>query len=63
QGLGGFAGAALVDALRLSESTANAFGMVFALEALLFVAAGFMAWKIIDGGRLRAPEAQLVPGE
>ena len=63
QGLGGFAGAALVDALRLSESTANAFGMVFALEALLFVAAGFMAWKIIDGGRLRASEAQLVPGE
>jgi MFS transporter, BCD family, chlorophyll transporter len=63
QGLGGFAGAALVDALRLSGSTANAFGMVFALEALLFVAAGFMAWKIIDGGRLRAPEAHLVPGE
>ena len=63
QGLGGFAGAALVDALRLSESTANAFGIVFALEALLFVAAGFMAWKIIDGGRLRALEAQLVPGE
>lgn len=63
QGLGGFAGAALVDALRLSGETANAFGMVFALEALFFVAAGFMAWKIIDGGRLRAPEAQLVPGE
>lgn len=63
QGLGGFAGAALVDALRLSGSTANAFGMVFALEALLFVAAGVMAWKIIDGGRLRAPQAQLVPGE
>lgn len=63
QGLGGFAGAALVDALRLSGETANAFGMVFALEAMLFVAAGFMAWKIIDGGRLRAPEAQLVPGE
>ena len=63
QGLGGFAGAALVDALRLSGETANAFGMVFALEALLFVAAGFMAWKIIDGGRLRAPAAQLVPGE
>ena len=62
QGLGGFAGAALVDALRLSGSTANAFGMVFALEALLFVAAGFMAWKIIDGGRISAPKAQLVPG-
>jgi BCD family chlorophyll transporter-like MFS transporter len=63
QGLGGFAGAALVDALRLSGSTADAFGMVFALEALLFVAAGLMAWRIIDGGRLRAPAPQLVPGE
>lgn len=63
QGLGGFAGAALVDALRLAGSTADAFGMVFALEALLFVAAGLMAWRIIDGGRLRAPAAQLVPGE
>lgn len=64
QGLGGFAGAALVDALRLSGSTANAFGIVFALEALLFVAAGLMAWRIIDAGRLRgAPQAQLVPGE
>jgi BCD family chlorophyll transporter-like MFS transporter len=63
QGLGGFAGAALVDALRLSGETANAFGMVFALEALLFVAAGLMAWRIIDAGRLRAPQGQLVPGE
>ena len=63
QGLGGFAGAALVDALRLSGSTADAFGMVFAFEALLFVAAGLMAWRIIDGGRLRAPAPQLVPGE
>jgi MFS transporter, BCD family, chlorophyll transporter len=62
QGLGGFAGAALVDALRLSGSTANAFGIVFALEALLFVAAGLMAWRIIDGGRLRA-STRLVPGE
>jgi BCD family chlorophyll transporter-like MFS transporter len=63
QGLGGFAGAALVDVLRLSGSTADAFGTVFALEALLFVAAGLMAWRIIDGGRLRAPAAHLVPGE
>jgi MFS transporter, BCD family, chlorophyll transporter len=63
QGLGGFAGAALVDALRLSESTADAFGIVFALEALLFVAAGLMAWRIIDGGRLRATATRLVPGE
>lgn len=63
QGLGGFAGAALVDALRLTGSDADAFGLVFALEALLFVAAGLMAWRIIDGGRLRSPAPQLVPGE
>ena len=63
QGLGGFAGAALVDALRLSGDTADAFGLVFALEAALFLAAGFMAWRIIDGGRLKAAEATLVPGE
>jgi BCD family chlorophyll transporter-like MFS transporter len=63
QGLGGFAGAALVDLLRMSESTADAFGLVFAAEAALFLAAGLMAWRIIDGGRLRDASPQLVPGE
>jgi MFS transporter, BCD family, chlorophyll transporter len=63
QGLGGFAGAALVDVLRLSGDTADAFGAVFVIEAALFLAAGLMAWRIIDGGRLRAPSPQLVPGE
>jgi MFS transporter, BCD family, chlorophyll transporter len=63
QGLGGFAGAALVDVLRLSGDTADAFSLVFAAEALLFLAAGLMAWRIIDGGRLRAASPQLVPGE
>jgi len=63
QGLGGFAGAALVDVLRLSRDTADAFGFVFVIEAGLFLAAGLMAWRIIDGGRLRAPAPQLVPGE
>jgi BCD family chlorophyll transporter-like MFS transporter len=63
QGLGGFAGAALVDMLRLSGDTADAFSLVFAAEAALFLAAGLMAWRIIDGGRLRAPDPHLVPGE
>jgi BCD family chlorophyll transporter-like MFS transporter len=63
QGLGGFAGAALVDMLRLSGDTADAFSLVFAAEAALFLAAGLMAWRIIDGGRLRAASPQLVPGE
>ena len=63
QGLGGFAGAALVDVLRLSGDTADAFGLVFVIEALLFLAAGLMAWRIIGGDRLRAPVSNLVPGE
>ncbi|MCU0902067.1 MAG: BCD family MFS transporter [Cypionkella sp.] len=63
QGLGGFAGAALVDVLRVSGDTADAFGLVFAAEAVLFLAAGLMAWRIIDGGRLRARTPHLVPGE
>ena len=67
QGLGGFAGAALVDALRLAGDTADAFGLVFALEAGLFLAAGLMAWRIIDGRRLRShdstPDPTFIPGE
>lgn len=63
QGLGGFAGAALVDVLRLSRDAPDAFGLVFLIEALLFLAAGFMAWRIIDGGRIGAATPQLVPGE
>jgi BCD family chlorophyll transporter-like MFS transporter len=63
QGAGGFAGAALVDVLRLTRDTADAFSLVFAVEAALFLAAGLMAWRIIDGGRLRAAHPQLVPGE
>ena len=63
QGLGGFAGAALVDTLRLSRDTADAFSLVFMIEAALFLAAGLMAWRIIDGARLSARAPQLVPGE
>jgi BCD family chlorophyll transporter-like MFS transporter len=63
QGLGGFAGAALVDVLRLSRDASDAFGLVFLIEALLFLAAGFMAWRIIDGGRIGAAAPQMVPGE
>lgn len=63
QGAGGFAGAALVDVLRLSGDTADAFSLVFAAEAVLFLAAGLMAWRIIDGGRLRPVSPHLVPGE
>ncbi len=63
QGLGGFAGAAFVDVLRLRADAPVAFGLVFVIEAALFLAAAVMAWRIIDGGALRRVATQLVPGE
>jgi MFS transporter, BCD family, chlorophyll transporter len=63
QGLGGFAGAAFVDVLRMRADASVAFGLVFVMEAALFLAAALMAWRIIDGGTLRRVTTQLVPGE
>ena len=63
QGLGGFAGTAFVDGLRTLTAAPLAFGLVFVFEAILFLAAAVMAWRIIDGGRLRPVVMQLVPGE
>jgi BCD family chlorophyll transporter-like MFS transporter len=59
-GFGGLAGAALVDAMRLSLPDATAFGAVFAFEATLFLAAAAMALAIIEKPG-NAPA--LVPGE
>lgn len=60
-GFGGLLGAASVDALRaLLGEDAPAFGTVFVAEAALFLAAAYMATRIMEshhGG------AQLVPGE
>ena len=61
-GFGGLMGAALVDVLRKLTDTTSAFGSVFVLEALIFVAAAVMAARIIDGAPY-APHANLVPGE
>ena len=61
-GFGGLMGAALVDVLRKLTDTTSAFGSVFVLEALIFVAAAVMAARIIDGASY-APHANLVPGE
>jgi MFS transporter, BCD family, chlorophyll transporter len=63
QGLGGFAGAAFVDVLRLRADAPVAFGLVFVIEAALFLAAAVMAWRIIDGGALRRVTTQMVAGE
>ncbi len=60
-GFGGLLGAALVDALRvLLRDDATAFGAVFLVEAVLFMAAAFMASRIMES---RRGGAQLVPGE
>ncbi len=59
-GLGGLVGAACVDLLRLSLGDAQAFGIVFLFEAVLFVAAALMAARIMDR---RLPVAPMIPGE
>jgi BCD family chlorophyll transporter-like MFS transporter len=59
-GFGGLLGAAMVDILRISLSDTQAFGIVFILEAAIFIAATAMAAKIMDR---KMPSATLVPGE
>ncbi|MFM7084357.1 MAG: BCD family MFS transporter [Hyphomicrobium sp.] len=47
-GAGGFVGAALADVIRyFTEESTNAFTIVFALEAILFVGAAFLASRAI----------------
>ncbi len=58
-GFGGFLGAAAVDAMRRAfASPAEAYGTVFIIEAVLFVAAALLALRVV--GR---PQVQLSPGE
>ncbi len=60
-GFGGLTGAAAVDVMRGFQPDASAFGIVFAAEAALFVAAAFMALQIMQS---KAPaQANMVPGE
>ena len=59
-GFGGLMGAALVDMLRMGLPDAEAFGAVFLIEAVVFVAAALMAAKVMDR---RMPVATMVPGE
>lgn len=61
-GVGGLFGAVAVDAARLVLPTPTAFGLVFVLEAALFITAAIMAARIIEGRR-DAPLGNLVPGE
>ena len=61
-GLGGVLGAGAVDLARHVMATSSAFGLVFTIEAGLFVVATLMAAQIIEG-RQTAPSANLVPGQ
>jgi BCD family chlorophyll transporter-like MFS transporter len=61
-GVGGLAGAAAVDMLRLSLPTDIAFASVFALQALAFLIAAGMAYRVIDPGRDRSLPSTLAQG-
>ncbi len=58
-GFGGLLGAAAVDLLRLVLEAAPAFGIVFAAEAGLFLAAALMAARIMD----KAPPEPKIGGQ
>lgn len=61
-GFGGLMGAALVDVMRAGlTGDAIAFGTVFLIEAGLFVAAAYMALRVMD--RPAVSQNSLVPGE
>lgn len=60
-GFGGLTGAFAVDILRHSFADGPAFGLVFAFEAILFLAAAAMAARVMQTPR--ALPSALVPGE
>ena len=61
-GLGGILGAGAVDLARHLMPTPTAFGLVFIVEAMLFLVATLMAARIIEGPR-PTEIGNLVPGE
>jgi BCD family chlorophyll transporter-like MFS transporter len=62
-GFGGLLGAALADAMRTVMSDPSAFGTVFVLEAILYLASAFMAVRIMDRRPQSPPRVAAVPGE
>lgn len=61
-GVGGLAGAAAVDALRLVLPTDLAFASVFAVQALVFLIAAGLAFRVIDPRRDQAMPSTLIAG-
>jgi BCD family chlorophyll transporter-like MFS transporter len=62
-GFGGLLGAALADAMRTVMSDPSAFGTVFILEAMLYIASAYMAVRIMDRDPQMPQAAAAVPGE
>ena len=63
-GFGGLLGTVLVDVFRLLFSNpADAFGLVFSLEASLFVLAALMSLKIIDHNQKTVANQPIGVGE
>ncbi|MDG3041420.1 BCD family MFS transporter [Roseicyclus marinus] len=63
-GFGGLTGAALVDVARLMMDDAGAFGAVFSIEALLYLASALMALRVMEGRISMSPGTRAtVPGE
>ena len=59
-GFGGLLGTMLVDTMRfLTEETSTAFGIVFIIEAILFLAAATMSVKIIENQRTERGYSEL----
>jgi BCD family chlorophyll transporter-like MFS transporter len=61
-GIAGLVATGTLDVARLIFSDAMSYGVVFSLEALLFLAAAVMAARVMPG-RLRPQTPNLVPGE
>ncbi len=62
-GFGGLAGAGLADLLRTQMTDAAAFGSVFVFEAALYVAAAYMALRVMDRHQSSTAPTAAVPGE
>jgi BCD family chlorophyll transporter-like MFS transporter len=63
-GFGGLTGAALADLARMVMDDASAFGTVFSIEAILYLAAALMALRVMEGRISMSPANRAtVPGE
>jgi BCD family chlorophyll transporter-like MFS transporter len=62
-GFGGLTGAALADVFRVALDDASAFGSVFILEAMLYIASAYMAVRVMDRRTSMSPSVAPVPGE